>query len=176
MSVSGALPTARTATADGELPVTFEEFVATTHAGLFGAMCLLTRDRSEAEDVMQEALLAVWERWDRVGAMDDPEGYLYRTAFNAHHRRRRRAALAVKRAVKLAPPPDRFGEVETRDVVMRALGSLSPRQREAVVLTELLDFPSGEAAAIMGISSSTVRVLASQGRERLRLTVGDADE
>ena len=107
--------------------------------------------------------------------MDDPEGYLYRTAFNAQRRRRRRAALALKRAVRLAPPPDRFDEVETRHVVMRALASLTPRQREAVVLTELLDYPSDEAAAIMGISSSTVRVLASQGRERLRQTVGDRD-
>ncbi len=175
MSISRALPSPRTVSDDGELPVTFEEFVATAHAGLFGAMCLVTRDRHEAEDVMQEALLSVWERWDRVGTMDDPEGYLYRTAFNAFRRRRRRAALAVKRAVRLAPAPDRFGEVETRDVVVRALGSLTPRQREAVVLTELLDYPSEEAASIMGISSSTVRVLASQGRERLRQTVGDAD-
>ena len=175
MSITGALPSPRAATDGGELPVTFEEFVATSHAGLFGAMCLVTRDRNEAEDVMQEALLSVWERWDRVSTMDDPEGYLYRTAFNAQRRRRRRAALALKRAVRLAPPPDRFDQVETRHVVMRALASLTPRQREAVVLTELLDYPSDEAAAIMGISSSTVRVLASQGRERLRQTVGDRD-
>lgn len=175
MSITGALPSPRAVTDGGELPVTFEEFVATSHAGLFGAMCLVTRDRNEAEDVMQEALLSVWERWDRVSTMDDPEGYLYRTAFNAQRRRRRRAALALKRAVRLAPPPDRFDEVETRHVVMRALASLTPRQREAVVLTELLDYPSDEAAAIMGISSSTVRVLASQGRERLRQTVGDRD-
>jgi len=153
----------------------FEAFVAATHAGLYGAMCLVTRDRNEAEDVMQDALLSVWERWDRVEAMDDPVGYLYRTAFRLCGRRRRRASLAVRRAVKLAPPADRYDEVDTRDVVMRALGSLTPRQRQAVVLVELLDLPSEEAASVMGISASTVRVLASQGRERLRRNAGDID-
>ena len=54
----------------------FEDLVEAEKAGLFGALCLITRDRYEAEDVMQEAFLKVWERWDRVGNMDDPAGYV----------------------------------------------------------------------------------------------------
>jgi hypothetical protein len=52
----------------------FDDLVDAEKAGLFGALCLITRDRYEAEDVMQEAFLKVWERWDRVGVMDDPTG------------------------------------------------------------------------------------------------------
>jgi RNA polymerase sigma-70 factor (ECF subfamily) len=147
---------------------TFEDLVASTHGRLYGALCLMTRDRHEAEDVMQEAFLRVWERWDRVGAMADPAAYLYRTAFNAYRRRLRRASLAVRRAMNLAPPPDELEAIETREIVVRALGSLTPRQREALVLTDLLDLSSEDAGRLMGIEAPTVRVLASQGRKRLR--------
>src|SRR6266550_3421480 len=47
--------------------------------------------------------LALFERWERVRDMDDPTGYLYRTAINAFRKRTRRAALAVRRAIRLAP-------------------------------------------------------------------------
>jgi RNA polymerase sigma factor (sigma-70 family) len=107
--------------------------------------------------------------------MENPVGYLYQTAFNTYRRRLRRAALAVRRAVRLAPPVDELAEIEAREVVVRALATLTPRQREAVVLTDLLDLPSDEAAALMGIKAPTVRVLASQGRERLRREAGDRD-
>ena len=41
-------------------PIGFEEFVAAEHARLYSALCLITHDRHEAEDVMQDALLKVW--------------------------------------------------------------------------------------------------------------------
>lgn len=81
----------------------FEDLVQAESAHLFGALCLLAGDRFEAEDVMQEAFLKVWERWDRVADMEDPPGYLYRTALNLHRKRMRRAALATRRAIHLAP-------------------------------------------------------------------------
>ena len=62
----------------------FEGLVEAEHGPLYGALCLVTRDRAEAEDVMQEAFLKVWERWDHVGEMADPTGYLYRTAMNLY--------------------------------------------------------------------------------------------
>ena len=99
----------------------FENLVEAEHGGLYGALCLVTRDRSEAEDLMQEAFLKVWERWDRVGGMEDPTGYLYRTAMNLYRKRRRRASLAVRRTIGVAPRSDGLGQVEVRDEVVRAL-------------------------------------------------------
>jgi RNA polymerase sigma-70 factor (ECF subfamily) len=153
----------------------FEDLVDAQTAGLFGALCLITRDRYEAEDVMQEAFLKVWERWDRVVGMDDPTGYLYRTAFNLYRKRARRASLALKRAMRLAPHRDELADVETRDAVVRALAALTPRQRQSLVLIDLLDYSSRDAARVMGIRAATVRVLASQGRATIRRNVGDAD-
>ena len=154
----------------------FEDLVEAESPGLFGALCLIARDRFEAEDVMQEAFLKVWERWDRVRVMEDPTGYLYRTALNLYRQRLRRASLALRRAIRLAPSRDELAEVESRDAVVRALAELTPRQRMGVVLVDLLDHSSEEAARVMGIEAATVRVLVSQGRAALKRNAGDRDE
>ena len=153
----------------------FEDLVETQHDKLYRALCLITRDRLEAEDVMQEAFLRLWERWDRVGQMDDPTGYLFRTAMNLWRKRRRRATLAVRRAMRLAPPADELAEVEAREEVVRALAALTPRQRAAIVLVDLLDHSSEGAGQLLGIRASTVRVLVSQGRAALKRNAGEAD-
>lgn len=58
---------------------------------------------------------------------------------------------------------------------MAALASLTPRERAAVVLTDVLGFSSQEAAEALGIKSATVRVLASRGRARMKEEVTDDD-
>ena len=44
----------------------FETFVLENHTRLYGALCLLTKDRYEAEEIAQEAFVRILERWDRV--------------------------------------------------------------------------------------------------------------
>ena len=154
-----------------DLASSFEVFVDAESARFHGALRLLTRDRAEAEDLMQEALLRVWERWEHVRALDDPTGYLYRTAMNLHRKRLRRAALAIRHAIS-RPHRDELHEIESRDEVLRALATLSPRQRLSLVLMDLLDYSSEDAARLMGVTATTVRVLASQGRAALRDTLG----
>jgi len=64
-------------------PASFEELFESQRVPLFKALCLLTGDRQEAEDIAQDAFVRVLERWERVGGLEDPVGYLYRTAMNA---------------------------------------------------------------------------------------------
>jgi DNA-directed RNA polymerase specialized sigma24 family protein len=52
----------------------FEVFFLAQRDGVYGALWLVTRDREEAEEIAQDAFLKLWERWDRVGRLDDPEG------------------------------------------------------------------------------------------------------
>jgi RNA polymerase sigma-70 factor (ECF subfamily) len=159
-----------------DLASTFEAFVDAETTRFHGALRLLVRDRAEAEDLMQDAYLKVWERWNHVRSLEDPTGYLYRTAMNLYRKRRRRAAVAIRHAIRPRPPRDQLDEVEARDEVLRALATLSPRQRMSLVLTDLLDYSSEEAARLMGIKATTVRVLASQGRAALRASTGDDDD
>ena len=73
---------------------------------------------------MQDAFLALWERWDRVGAMEDPTGYLYRTSMNVFRKRGRRAALVARRHFARAPDPVPFADIDAQqDVVADASGS-----------------------------------------------------
>ena len=115
----------------------------------------------------------VWERWERVGAMVDPTGYLYRTALNRYRSRLRRTARAARRAVGLADGRDGFAEAEDRVALAAALAKLSPRRREAIVLTELLGYGSAEAGRVMGVADATVRRLAQDARAELRNELED---
>ena len=160
----------------GKVPVDFESFFLGHHLRLFRALWLMTRNRHEAEEVMQDAFLRVWERWDRVATPPDPEGYLYRTAMNAFRSRARRAAVAVRKAVGQLPADDELAAVESREAVVRALAPLPPRQRAAIVLTDVLDMSSEEAAKALGIKAVTVRVLAARARSTLKRGMGERDD
>jgi RNA polymerase sigma-70 factor (ECF subfamily) len=151
----------------------FESFFETHHRQLFQALWLMTRNVHEAEEVMQDAFVKVWERWDRTSAMENPTGYLYRTAMNVFRSRARRARLAIRRTVGLARWDDSLSEFEEREVVIQALAPLTPRQRAAVVLMEVLDLTSEQAGSALGISPATVRVLAARGRAVLRKAMGE---
>ena len=156
--------------------LTFDDFFAQESASLFRRLWLVTRDRTEAEDVVQEAFIVVLERWDRVRAMEDPTGYLYRVAFNAWRKRARRAARAVQRlAGRTHDLGDPFEGVEARTMIGSALADLAPRQRAALVLTELLGMSSEEAGRILKIRPVTVRVLSSQARASMRERIGGTD-
>ena len=152
----------------------FEEFVQNEAVGLHGALRLLTHDRAEAEDLMQDALLRVWERWDRVRDL----GRSRRLPLPHRVEPVPEASPAdggrgpIRHAVGLRPRRDELDEVESRDSVLRALAGITPRQRMGLVLTDLLDYSSEDAGRLMGVKPATVRVLASQGRAALRQSMG----
>lgn len=160
----------------GDAP-SFESFYVANERRLYRALFVVTGDRYEAEDLMQTAFCKVLERWDRVVSLDDPVGYLFRTAFNTHRSAVRRTMRAARRVVPWSPdrqaPPEPAEVAEMRDRAVRALGALTRRQREAVVLTALLGYGRNEAARIMGIRPATVRVLVSQARAALVGARGD---
>ena len=155
---------------------TFEAFYEFERDRLYGALCLLTGNRHEAEEITQDSFVALWERWERVRDLESPTGYLYRTAMNAFRKRRRRAAFAIRHAFARGDPRDAFEAVDDRDQVRRALASLTPRQRAALVLTELLGHTSEEAGRLLRIKPVTVRVLASQARAALAKGMEKNDE
>lgn len=151
----------------------FEGFYMANERRLFRALYVVTGNRHEAEEVMQTAFVKVWERWDKVASLDDPSGYLFRTAFNTHRSMARRAIRSARKIVEshwdLQVPVEPHDVAEDRDSATRLLSSLTPRQRHAIVLTALMGFSPTEAAEIMKIRPTTVRVLVSQARAALSL-------
>ena len=155
---------------------TFEEFFLAQQERLFQALYLLTGDPYEADDLAQEALLRAYERWARVGVMDSPAGYVYRTALNLHRSRLRTLVVRARRVFAAVPTEDLSGPVAASHDVRRALAQLPRGQREALILVEWLGLGSGEAGRVLGIDASSVRGRLHRGRASLRDLLGDRDE
>jgi RNA polymerase sigma-70 factor (ECF subfamily) len=151
-------------------PLSFEELFLDQHDRLYRALYFITGSREDAEELMQDAFLKLWEQWDTIGSIDDPVAWLFRVALNGFRMRARRARLAARRLVPAPGAHDPFEDVNIREDVRRMLRSIPQRQRAALVLTQIFEFSSEQAAQILGIRPTTVRVLASQGRAALRAT------
>jgi RNA polymerase sigma-70 factor (ECF subfamily) len=157
-------------------PMEFEAFFEAEYVRLARALFLVTGDPGEAEDLAQEAMVRVYERWDRVRALRDPTGYLYRTALNSHRSRLRRLSVRVRRLAEEWTSSDPAAGAEARDILGQALVSLPIGQREAVVLVGWLGLTAEEAGRLLGIDPVSVRVRLSRARAALRKTVGEADD
>ena len=149
-------------------PRDFRAFFEDEHGRLFKTLYFVTGDRNDAADLMQDAFVKLWERWDRIEEVDDPVAYLYRVALNATRMRSRALRRAVLRPLPFTAMSDPFEEVDLREDVGSMLRSLTPRQRAALVLVDLYGYDSTEAGRILGVRPSTVRALATQGRAALR--------
>ena len=154
------------------LPQTFEDLFADQHERLYRALYLIVGNGHEAEELMQDAFLHVLERWGRI---ENPAGYLYRSALNSTRSRFRRLKLAATRNLTPGQPEDPFAAADLRDQMVRALRELPERQRAALVLMDLLDYRSEDAAELLRVSAATVRSLASHGRAAMKLSL-EADD
>jgi RNA polymerase sigma-70 factor (ECF subfamily) len=155
-------------------PQSFEAFYGSVHRSLFGALCVVTGNRADAQDISQEAFLRVWERWDRVALMDNAEAFLFRTAMNVFRNHSRRGKLALRRTIGRSVPRDELADVEERDLVERALQPLTPRERAAVVLTCYVGLTSQEAGRVLRIRAGTVRTLTARARAAMKTTMEES--
>ena len=153
----------------------FDEFFEDEHERLFKALYFVTGNRQDAEELMQDAFMKLWERWDQIDRIADPTGYLFRVALNGFRMRRRRAAMTLRKVMPGKEERDAFADAEMRADVRALLAGLTPRQRAALLLVDLLGYPSEQAGSILGVRASTVRALATQGRRALRATEGARD-
>ena len=132
---------------------------------------LMTGDRPTAEDVVQDAFLALYRRWPALRDTDRAVGYLRTSVLNGcrsvHRVRFRRQGIA------LDPPQDAdsaeaeamLGEAHRE--VIAARRRLPHRQREAVVLRYYLDMTEEQAARAMGVARGTVKSSTSRGLSAL---------
>jgi RNA polymerase sigma-70 factor (sigma-E family) len=156
----------------------FEHFVAASSDALLRTAYLVAWDPVEAEDLVQECLLAVARRWPRVRRMDHPHAYARRVLVNlaldgAKRRARHRQELVGDEAPTLAALPDeasarRLNAVGVRAELIEALGTLPPRQRAVLVLRYFEDLSEAQAADLLGCSVGTVKSTASRGLTRLQ--------
>ncbi len=157
--------------------IDFSGFFHAEYERLLRALYLLTGNADEGEDLAQEAMVRVLERWDRVRRMASPTGYLFRTALNLHRSRLRRLLVLGRHLVAPTGGSDPADEVAARDELGRLLAMLPAGQREALILVEWVGMDPEAAGAILGIEPVSVRVRVSRARTQLRAARGvDIDE
>jgi RNA polymerase sigma-70 factor (ECF subfamily) len=151
----------------------FESFFQAEYRSLCQALVLLVGDAVEAEEIAQETMTRVLERWDRVGAMDSPAGYAYRTALNLQRKRIRRLAVRAKRRFASIPVADIGAASSDREDVRRALQQLPDGLRAALILVDWLDMDTDEAGRVLGLKPASVRVRLHRARSALRDALGE---
>jgi RNA polymerase sigma-70 factor (ECF subfamily) len=152
----------------------FEAFYVGSYARLFRDLLLVTADRGDTEDVLQDAYTRAAVRWRKVRALDNPEAWVRRVAINRSldlHRRRGRQRRAYARVgVSEVQPDDLSAEV------LDALRRLSPEQRQVVVLHHLLGETVESIATIVGRPAGTVKGQLVRGRAALHEALWPAAE
>ena len=171
--------------ADTRLPPGAAAAVTSLYAdhalGLVRLAVVLTGDRGTAEDIVQDAFLGLYRRWDHLADTTAPLAYLRASVVNGcRSALRRRSRLWLGTTGDIAEAVTEAGAVaesaearallgDEQRAVAVALRKLPRRQREAVVLRYYLDLSVEEAAQAMGVSQGTVksathRALAAVGR------------
>jgi RNA polymerase sigma-70 factor (sigma-E family) len=147
----------------------FEEAFPRLYADAYRVAFRLLGERSEAEDVAQEACARAYSRWSSVH--DYAEPWCVRVAGNLALDVLRARTRALKRQERLvsehAPVTSAAGSDERLDLYA-ALQDLPKRQREAVVLRYLGDQSEEQTAALLGLSVGSVKTHASRGIAKLR--------
>lgn len=130
---------------------------------------IMLGDRPSAEDVVQEAFCSLYRRWDRLADADSALYYVRSSVLNGCRSMLR--SRARRRGVPYELPTVSAEAVvlngEEREEVIRAVGRLPHRQREALVLRFYLDLSDEQIARVMGIRQSTVRSTTHRGLEAL---------
>src|SRR5712691_8377946 len=139
---------------------------------------LLCGDDSQAEDLVQEALVRAFARPLRAPRPGAAEAYvrviMVRLFIDGARRRSRwnRAAPLLTGPQTAADPAD---QVADRDVVLTALNGLSPRQRACVVLRYYEDLPVAQVAAALGVAEGAVKRYLSEAMARLAARLSPAE-
>ena len=130
----------------------------------------LTGEWHLAEDLVQTSLTKVWFHRKSLRSGNALESYTRTVMVNTNTQWWRRKWKGEIPTEIMPEPPDasKYGVVDDRDQLLRALAELPKRTRAALVLRYFEDLPDAEVAQIMGCSSSTVKSQISRGLARLR--------
>ncbi|MFO6448833.1 sigma-70 family RNA polymerase sigma factor [Erythrobacter sp. NE805] len=164
-------------------PEALREVIAAHAARLHRIAWRMTGDTAEAEDIVQEALLRLWDQAPRIAERHPPGsrvaaglrlgGWLQRVATNlAIDRLRRARRLAegeVPERADEAPLADATVAARQEGALARALiAALPERQRAAIVLTYYEELPNAEAAAALDMNIKAFESLLHRARAALR--------
>ena len=148
----------------------------------------LTRDESDADDLVQETYLKAYEAWGTYTPGTECRGWLFTICRNSFYRRRLReerhvtcddpelealAAAAVHASAQQGGYADIFARFDLSDAIQGAIASLPDAFREAVLLVDVNDQSYEAAAGLLGVPVGTVRSRLFRARRLLQEALVD---
>ena len=165
----------------GEQPARWDADEAVTqlyaahYTSLVRLAALLVRDSGEAEEIVQDAFVAMHDKWRRLRDPDRALGYLRRSVVNRARSAHRHHLVAAKHTPTHlddeASAESHAMATQTREIVVDALHRLPSRQREVLVLRYYSDLSEAEIADALDISRGAVKSHAHRGMNALRTTL-----
>lgn len=156
---------------------------------LYSFALKLTRDRSDAEDLVSETVLRAFDRWEQYRLGTNIRAWLFTIQYHSFVSRKRRVEArevplssdandrAPMEVVGEADPEGRFYDSFLDDEITRAIDALPEEYRTAVVLSDVHELRYAEIAEILGVPEGTVKSRLFRGRRLLqRALVGYAVE
>lgn len=151
----------------------FEAFYSEQRDAIGRALALTLRDTQLASEAVDEAMARAYQRWNRVRALDNPGGWVYRVGLNW-------SRSILRRTLRPAPvwvtnagvALDGTGLDPTID---RALAQLSIEHRAVVVCRLLIGYSEAQTAAVLGLRPGTVKSRLARATARLQSLLSPLD-
>ena len=145
----------------------------------------IVRDSQDAEDALQNALVTIWKRWDRVTQHPCPEALVLKicadAAYDLTRRNVREVKVKVPRDAADEPadssnsPAEEAGRRELHHEILAAVHTL-PRQQAMAVLMRVIQGQSyRDVAAALECNEATARTHVARGRTRLQTLLSHLD-
>ncbi len=161
-------------------PQAFEQLMLAHQKRVLATAWRMLGNLEDARDAAQEVFLRLYKHLPKYDAQQEFAPWLYRIVINVCHdvARKRRAAhssLEAEQEAGTLPPllsrdnSERAAmQAEEQVIVLRALSTLSEKERAALVLRDLEGLPTAEVARILGSSATTVRSQISAARTKIK--------
>lgn len=151
----------------------FDTFYRNHYRSVLAVVVALTKDRSVAEDVAQDAFIRAQRRWDEVGEYDYKAAWVKRVAINLATSRFRRLSAETRALLRVGQPPSTREPAEPSDEVWAAVRQLPRLQSQCVALFYVDDLSIAQIAELLGTAEGTVKSSLSRARQTLAETLGD---
>ena len=155
----------------------FEEYATARQAHLIRFAYLMVRDHHLAQDLAQESLARVYDKWRRINANGNPDAYVRKVMLNQLLTWRRRRAWSERPVADLCDHAvaDQSAATDDRAAMAVLLSQLPMRQRAVIVLRFYEDLDDAAIADVLGCSPATVATHAKRALTHLRSAAAAAD-
>jgi RNA polymerase sigma-70 factor (sigma-E family) len=174
------MPVSQPLVADAGPDAAIRDLYITHYLALVRLATFLVRDPSTAEEIVQDAFVSIHGSWSKIRDSSKAAPYLRQSVVNKSRSVLRRRAVEEKHSA--SPLPDAPAaetaafELLDRSAVVAALRTLSPRQREVLVLRYYADLSESDTARTMGISQGAVKSHTARAITALRAELAGPGE